>query len=221
MKKRLSAALLAAATSFLAPHAASAAVLAQWNFTDNNNIVDNSLPGVTTTTFLGSTPGLTITLTEAQGGSSVTTVATAPYWEVSLSNSPFGLFLESLVFDARIFQQPGLRNGFVDVRSNIDGYASALSPTPTAVTNGSFSTITVPLGGLIMQPGALYTTRIFLLDDPNDQAGTLPGQTFLQTRLALDNVTFNGELPEPSSLALAALVGAGFVFGAVRRRRAR
>lgn len=218
MKKRLSAALLAAATSFLAPHAASAAVLALWNFSDGDGVVDTSLPGVMTTTFtspaLGTgTSDLKITNFEAQGGSSEPTAGTR-YWEVSLSNTPFGLFIESLSFGARVYQQPGLRNGFVVVRGSTDGFTASLSPTPSAVTSGSLTTITVPLG-LIIQPGVDYTSRIYLVNDPSDQASNL------EARLALDNVTFNGTLPEPSTLALAALVGAGFVFGSVRRRRAR
>jgi hypothetical protein len=227
MKRQISAALFAAATAFLTPHVASAALLAQWNFGDNNAIVDTSTPGVTTYFVSGnSVPGasaLTITNNEARGGSSSTAPPNAPFWDVSISHT-LDLIIQSLTFDAKIFQQPGLRNGFVDVRGSTNGFAGgilgdSLAPTPTAVNSGTFSTITVPLN-LLVAAGTTYTARIYLLDDPNDQAGTAPGQTFLQTRLALDNVAFNG-VPEPSTLSLAALAGAGFVLGAMRRRRTR
>jgi hypothetical protein len=210
---RTALALLVAAMPLFTPLSASADTLATWNFADNDGVVDTSLPGVTTTTFTG-TGGLTITSFEARGGSSATNVTSAPYWQVSVSNSPFGLSLESIIFGARVYQQGGLRNGFVDVRSSQDGFLAALAPTPSAVTSESLSTITVPLGFLI-QPGDLFTARFYLLDNPSDQA------PLLQARLALDNVQINGTIPEPSTLALAAMVGMGFLLGAVRRRRAR
>lgn len=220
---RITLASLIASVSIFTSSAAYAAPLALWNFNDSNATVDTSAPGVTATAFTGGNPNtggggvnlLTITNFEARGGSDSTAVnsATTPYWQVTLSSAS-RLVLEGLVFGARVFQQPGLRNGFVDVRVDTgSGFGSALPPTPFEITAGALNTVTVPLG-FTVEPGNLFTTRFYLLNDPTDLAPNLIA------RLALDNVQFNGTVPAPSTLALAGAAGLGLLFGAARRRRA-
>jgi hypothetical protein len=211
---------LAAAIAIFASHAASAAPLATWTFADNDGVVDSSDPSVTTTTFTGTPSGtgssdLKIINFDAQGGSSSTSVTgSTPYWEVTLSGTRT-LTLDQLVFGARVFQQAGLRNGFVEVRVDTgSGFGSALPPSPFAVTADLLSSFTVELGGFVILPGQSYITRFYLLNNPTDQAPDL------QARLALDNVQFNGSVPLPSSIALVAAAGLGFmVMGSARRRR--
>lgn len=207
---RVSLAMLVAAVSFATVQSASAAPLAVWNFNDNDGVVDTSTTGFTTTTFTG-TPGLIITNLEAQGGSSTTTASTV-YWQVAFSSGASRLSLDELKFDARVFQQGTLRQGFVDVRVDSGvGFGGPLPPTPYKVTSESPTTVTVPLA-IVIEPGGTFTTRFYLLNDPNDDAPNL------QARLALDNVKFNGTVPEPSTLALAAAVGMGLLLRGRRRR---
>lgn len=204
---------------------ANAALLASWNFNANAN--GTVATGVTATAGAMINFGQTANLNGVTYGNNGFRFATANHWRTSQFNVQGAnnvlaargssltftnldqcgpIKLSSLSFRAK--NQAGTAQRGVRVSVSINGGAEQ-AVGDYVRTSTSFSTSTGSLAGLVLRKDD--TLRVFFRFF-KDEANTT------QRQLDMDDIEINGEVvPEPASLAVFGLVGAGVAFA--RRRK--